>query len=758
MGEYSIIGKRVPRVDGILKVTGRAEFTDDISLPRMLYGKILRSPYPHAKILNVDKSRAENLPGVKAVITCRDIGEIRYGRRGFKDKYILALDRVRYVGDEVAAIAAIDEDTAEEALELIRVDYEPLPAVFDPEEAMRNDAPRIHDHVERNICGKTEFEIGNLNAGFKESDYIREDMFFTQATNHAAIELHAIIADFDPSGKLKIWGATQSPFTWSVQLSQTLRIPESDIRVVNPYVGGGFGGKVDMMSYGFCAVLLSKIVERPVKIVLNREEVFSATRQRHPMKIYLKTGVKKDGTLIATECRLIADGGAYAPAGIITIYLSGAFLSSVYRIPNLKYEGYRIYTNNPIRFAQRGHGNPQPRFAFESQLDTIAEELNIDPLYIRNKNSIQKGDRILGDMEIKSCALKECIERSGEEIGWKDKKGKLPKGKGIGIGCSSFVSGVLVPPYSYSGAIIKVNVDGRVTLLTGITDVGQGSDTIMSQIVADELGVSFKDVKIISGDTGVTPAHPGSFSNRGTLWAGNAVRYAALDVKKQIFERVADRLEANIEDLEAKDGWIYVKGSTDRGISFKDAIRTIFLAKEGRPIMGRGYYRPDIDLVNFETGEGKITPAYSFDAQTSEVDVDLETGVVKILNIISANDCGIPINPMAIEGQVEGAISMGEGQVLFEELIWDKGYILNPSFLGYRIPTSLDIPDMKTVIIESKDETLPLGAKTSEGTVVSVIPSIANALYNATGVRIKKLPITPESILKELEKKIKDVK
>jgi 4-hydroxybenzoyl-CoA reductase subunit alpha len=758
MEEYNLIGKRLPRVDGIPKVTGEGAFTDDMSLPGMLYGKILSSPYPHAKILNIDISKALRVKGVKGIITGKNTLGLKYGIFEIPEfpanHQILAVDKVRYIGDEVAAVAAIDEDIAEEALELIKIDYEPLPAVFDPEEAMKDDAPKVHEDVNNNICTHISWEFGDLERGFKEADHIREDRFITKAISHCQIEPHAALANFDLSGKLTVWSATQSPYMQCVQLAKVLGMPESKVRVINPYVGGGFGGKVELMSYVSCAALLSKIIQKPVKIRLTREEVFTATRQKHPMIVDLKTGIKKDGRIVASKMKIIADGGAYTSTGPIAIFASGAFWVTLYKIPNVKYDGYRVFTNKPVRGARRGHGGPQPRFAAESQIDMLAEDLSMDAVEIRLKNALNPGDILPNRTVVTSCGLSDCIKEVARNMDFKKNDGKFPKSRGKGIGCSSFASGMLIPPHNISGALAKVQIDGGVTLLVGISEIGQGSDTIMSQIMADELGIGIEDIRITSGDTEITPPHAGSYSNRGTLWAGNAVKVAARDVKKQIFEVAASLLEANIEDLEAKDRRIYVKGSPGKGLSFKEVVAVSFLRENGNPILARGFYRPNIDIVDFKTGEGRFSPGYSFDTQGIEVEVDRGTGEVKILNMIIAHDCGIAINPMSVEGQIEGAtISMGGGEALFEEVIMEDGALLNPLFLTYRIPTSMEMPNIKSFLIEAIDPNLPLGAKTSEGTLVSTCAAVANAIYNATGVRIKDLPITPEKILRELEKK-----
>ena len=413
-----------------------------------------------------------------------------------------------------------------------------------------------------------------------------------------------------------------------------------------------------------------------------------------------------------------------------------------------------MYTNKPIRGAQRGHGAVQTRFAFDSQLDMIAEELEMDPMEIRLKNAVRSGDVTPNRFKIRGCGLTETIEKSCEMAGWKKKRGKMSGNRGIGMCCGTFISGMLVPPDTSSGAFVKVHEDGGVTLLTGIPEIGQGSDTVTSQIVADELGIALEDVKVVSGDTEITPPHAGSYSSRGTLWAGKAVKAAASDAKRQLFEVVAKELEANPEDFEARDRRIYVKGSPERGMSFKDAVLASYMSKEGNPILGRGYYRPDIDLVNFETGEGNFSPDYSFGTQIAEVEVDKETGKVKLLRMTVGHDVGLAINPMAVEGQTEGSISMGQGQVLYEEVILEKGRVFNPSFLTYGLPTSMETADIKSILVQSGDPDDPFAPKEAgEGMQVPTPAAIANAVYDAIGVRIKDLPITPEKILKALEEK-----
>ncbi len=773
---YSVIGKSKPRVDGIAKVTGEARYTDDLVFPGMLWGKILQSPYPHARIVHIDTRRAERLPGVRAVVTGKDTPGIAYGvidvaryappgvggEEAYfypNDKHPLAMEKVRYVGDEVAAVAAVDEDTAQEALGLIEVEYEPLPHVFDPVKAMDEGAPRIHDFAERNICNKIYWDFGEVEKGFAQADLVREDSFATAATIHAPLEPRACVASFEQSGKLTVWCNAQAPYMRRQMLSKAFDMPESQIRVLTPRVGGGFGGRNCFCEPDFQAALLSRITKKPVKIIYTREEECTIATCRHPMIIELKTGAKKDGRLTAIQCKIIADGGAYTITGPIVMYLAGAFLVTCYRLPNVRFEGYRVFTNKMRSGPQRGHGAVQPRFAAESQLDMIAEDLGIDPVEIRLKNSLLPGDTTANKFKVMTCGLKECIKAAAEKTQWYKKRKSLPPNRGIGISVGAFISGMAVPPHIASGAHVKFHEDGAVTLLTGVTDIGQGSDTVLAQIVADELGVRFEDIRVISSDTELTPVHAGSYSSRGTYWAGKATKAAAADAKQQLFAVAANLLEANPEDLIAKDRFIFVTGTPERKIPIRDVILASMMAGNGNPIMGRGFYRPPIDYVNFETGEGNVTPAYSFESQIAEVEVNPETGKVRLLKMTVAHDTGIVINPMAVEGQIEGSVSMGMGQVLFEESIRQNGLIQNPSFVDYGLHTAMDMADVESIFIDTENPDDPFEPKEAgEGTQVATPSAIANAIYSAIGVRIKELPITPEKILKALEEKKKSTK
>ncbi|HMK76426.1 MAG TPA: xanthine dehydrogenase family protein molybdopterin-binding subunit [Thermodesulfobacteriota bacterium] len=773
MEELSFVGKRVPRKDGTEKATGKALYTVDMVLPGMLWGKILRSPYPHAKILRIDTSRAERLPGVKAVLTGKDTLGIKHGfvetPRYAPDQYPLAMDRVRYIGEEVAAVAAIDEYVAEEALNLIQVDYEELPAVFDPEEAMKPEAPEIHpSHPKvkepyKNIGGKTESGWGNVEKGFAESFLVREDRFDGQLRTHCYMEPQATLASFDFSGKLNVWTSSQGPFIKRAKLATTLGLPFSNVRVLKAYVGGAYGGKVDLFSHEFCASLLSIKAQRPVKIVCTREEVFEAARHGQPIFVELKTGVKKDGTLVAQQVRVINNSGGYRGSGVVVIFLCWGFVMLCYRIPNLKYEGYSVYTNNPVRAPQRGHGAPNLRFAVESQMDMIAEELGIDPVEIRLKNARQKGDILPNQDPVRNCGLVECIEKVAGTTQFKEKYGRnrsLPKGKirkGIGMGVSSYFSGSLIYPNA-SAAIVKLNDDGTVSLITGALDIGQGAETILSQIVAEELGVSMEDIRVVAADTETTPVDIGSWISGGAYVSGNAVKLAASDARRQLFEVAAQELEANPEDLVVKNREISVKDSPGRSISFTQAVAASIAKRRGNPIIGQGHYRTMKDVPahpSLATTKGRWSDNYAFDAQVAEVEVDMETGQVKLVKATTAHDCGFPINPLIVEGQIDGQVSMAQGHALWEEVLMEKGETLTTSFLDYKIPCAKDMVESYYVdiITERYEKDIPYHTKeVGEGYVSGMVAAIANAVYDATGVRVKTLPILPEKILLGLRK------
>jgi 4-hydroxybenzoyl-CoA reductase subunit alpha len=773
MTELDFVGKRVLRKDGPAKVSGRAVYTVDIQMRNMLVGRILRSPYPHAKILNIDTSRALRVSGVKGIITGQDTLGIKHGfvetPRYPPDQYPLAMDRVRYVGEEIAAVAATDPYAAEDALNLIRVEYEPLPEVFDPIEAMDPDAPEIHPtHPKvkgpnKNIGGKTESGWGDIETGFGKCDYVREDRFESHLRTHGYLEPQATVAGYEPDGKLNVWTSSMGPFIKRAKLARTLGLPFSSVRVQKAYVGGAFGGKIDLFSHEFCAALLSMKTYRPVKIEATREEVFIAYRHGQPLIVEVKTGVKKDGTLIAQELRTINNCGAYRGSGVVVIFLSWGFAMLPYRIPHFKYEGYAIYTNNPVRAPQRGHGAPQLRYALESQLDIIADELGIDPVELRLKNARESGEQLPNGDNVHNCGLKECIIRVAEHTKFKEKYGRSrsapaisgPIRRGIGIGVSSYFSGSLIYPNS-SSVVVKMNDDGTATLLTGALDIGQGAETILCQIVAEELKIPVEEIQVIAADTETTPVDLGSWISGSAYVTGNATRMAASEVRKKILDIAAEKMEASVKDLVITDKSVHVVGSPEKKITYEQLISASIQKRRGDPIIGEGHWRTMRDEPfhpSLATTKGRWSENYAFDAQVAEVEVDTETGRVRLARAVTAHDCGFPINPLLVEGQIDGQVSMALGHAFMEEVLMEKGRTLNPSWLDYRMPTIHNMAQSEhiDVITESYEIGRPYRTKeVGEGYVSAILAAIANAIYDAVGVRLYSTPFTPEKILRGL--------
>lgn len=775
MSGLDYVGKRILRKDGPRKVTGQATYTVDIRPKGLLAGRILRSPHPHARILNIDTSRALGLAGVRAVITAKDAPGIKHGfvetPRYPADQWPLATERVRYVGEEIAAVAAVDSHVAAEALSLIRVDYEPLPAVFEPEEAMGTNAPEIHPRHPKitdpfsNIAGKTESGWGDVAEGFARSDYVREDRFQSHLRTHGYLEPQVTVADFESSGKLNVWTSSQGPFIKRAKLARTLGLSQAAVRIQHAYVGGAFGGKIDLFSHEFCAAVLSLKSGRPVKIEASRDEIFSAYRHGQPLIVDLKTGVKKDGTLLAQQIRVINNCGAYRGSGVVVIFLSWGFAMLPYRLPSLKYEGFAVYTNNPVRAPQRGHGAPQIRFAVDSQLDMIAAELGMDPIAIRLKNARQSGESLPNGDNVHNCGLSQCIQKAAEHTGFEKKYGRSrsaakPKDmlrRGIGIGVSSYFSGSLIYPNS-SSVVVKMNDDGSATLLTGALDIGQGAETILCQIVAEELKIPMDEIEIVAADTETTPVDIGSWISGNAYVTGNAARVAATEVRKKLLELAAQELEANPNDLVVENKSIYVAGSPERRLPYGQLISAGIRKRRGDPLIGEGHWRTMRDEPfhpSLVTTKGRWSENYAFDAQVAEVEVDTETGIVRLLRAVTAHDCGFPINPLLVEGQIDGQVSMALGHAFMEEVCMESGRTLNPSFLEYRMPTihQTAVSEHIDVITESYQKDRPFRTKeVGEGYVSAILAAIANAIFDAVGVRLFETPFTPEKILKGLGK------
>src|SRR5947209_9586555 len=742
----SHIGKRSLKYEWHAKLTGAAQYTDDLKLPRMIFGRLLRSPHPHACILRLDTSRAEALPGVHAVVTGKDF-PIKFGiLPSSQDESALALDRVRYVGEAVAAVAAVDEWTAEEACNLIEVMYEPLPPIMSIEDALDPDSIKLHEWTRQaNIQKSVELEFGDLEQGFGEADYIREDEFFFEGNTHVPMENHAVLANWEPNGKVTVWSSTQTPHYLHRELSRALELPPSRIRVIVPPVGGGFGGKREAFSHEVVAPALSRKSGRPVLIALSREEVFYCHRGRHPVKMWIRTGVKSDGSITAMHFRSTLDGGAYGSYGIATTYYTGALNTLPYTVPCYRFEGRRVFTNKPPCGPKRGHGTVQPRFAIECQLDKIAEALDLDPADMRRRNSVGPNTWTVNHLRVTSCGLREAIDVAVERSGWREKAGKLPPGRGIGLAASTYLSGAGLPiywnPMPHSGAQIKVDRGGGVTVYCGTSDIGQDSDSMLASIVAEALGVDVLDIRLVTGDTDLAPVDLGSYSSRVTFMAGNAAKEAADRMKNLVFAAAAAVLDVPVDKLGAAGGVIYSLEDTARQITFAEAAQRA--EAECGPLATVGSYTPPKLAGDFKGSGVGPSPAYTFTCVVAEVEVDQESGILEVRKLTCGHDLGRALNPVVCEGQIEGGMYMGFGETVIEEQVFRKGLHKQPSLLEYKIPTSLDVPELEANIVESLDAEGPFGAKeVGQGPLAPVVPAIANAVYDATGIRFDSSPVT----------------
>jgi 4-hydroxybenzoyl-CoA reductase subunit alpha len=756
----SLIGKSVAMTDAPLKTTGIGKYTDDLSVPGMLYGMVLHSPHAHARIKAIRTGRAEALPGVKAVITGADAptpyGVLPIGH----DECCLTVDKVRYVGDNVAAVAATSREIAEEALKLIEVDYEVLPAWFDPLESMKAASGWIHDGKPNNIEKEYHHEFGSPEAAIAASPFVREDRYYAGEINHAAMEPHSTLAIWEPDNRLTVYSSTQVPYYLHRTLAEVCEMPMSQIRVIKPLVGGGFGGKSEVIPLEITAGVLAKKARQPVKITYTREEVFYAHRGRPITYVDLKMGLSRDGKIEGVIARVVQDGGAYCGYGPVTVLYSGALLGAIYDIPNVRYDGFRVLTNKPACGAMRGHGTVNVRFAFESLLDDLAHDARIDPAEVRRRNLLKAPCITVNGLRVTSYGLPECIEKVVEKSGWNEKSGKLPYGRGVGFACSHYVSGAANPVVRsnmpHTTIHLKIDRDAGVTIFSGASEIGQGSDTMQVQMVAETLGVRMDRVKIIAADTELTPVDLGSYSSRVTFMAGNACITAAKNMREQIYTAVAKRLGCDAADLEPRGEEIVCAKNPSLKMTF-DAAVVAAIDFHGSLVASGAYTPPEESRGGKFKGAGVgPSPSYSYSAQVIEVSVDTETGHVQVHRIVAAHDCGRALNPLTVEGQVIGSVYMGLGQALQEEMVWRNGRLMNPTFLDYRIPATLDTPHIDCIIVESNDPEGPFGAKEAgEGSLAATIPAVANAIYDAVGVRITSLPITPEKVLAALQAKKK---
>jgi len=765
--DLKVIGKPFRKVDARAKCTGQTRFADDIVLPRMLYCKILRSHEPHAIIKNIDTSKASALPGVIAVLTGKDL-PIPYGILPVsQDEHALCVDKVRFIGDPVAAVAAIDEDVAFDAMNLIEVEYERLQTISSIEEAVMIDEPRIHDYGDGgNIHKKVSLEFGDVEQGFAEADLIREDIFFYEGSTHLPMEQHAAVAHFDSDNKLTLWSSTQTPHYVHRALAKVLEIPASHIRVIATPNGGGFGGKSDPFNHEVVVSKLSMITGRPVKVTLTREEVFYCHRGRHPVLMQVKTGVKKDGSITGMHFQSFLDGGGYGSYGVASTFYTGALQTVTYEIPRYKFEGVRCFTNKPPCGPKRGHGTPQPRYALEVQLDKIAEQLKLDPAWIRRQHLVKPYSVTANYLRIGSMGLGECLDKVVAGSDWKNKfsnwdqaNRKLPYGKGVGIACSSYICGAGLPIYwnsmPQSGVQLRLDRQGGVCVMCGSIDIGQGSDSILAYIVAEVLGIDPFDIRVLTADTDLTPVDLGSYSSRVTLMTGNAAIQAAERARELLVMAVAEKLGVPIENISLAERRVFDVENPEVGVSFAEAV---VLAESRFGTIGTvGSYSPPPSPGKYKGAGVGPSPAYSYSAAVAEVDVDPSTGIVIVERIWIAHDIGQSINPVLVMGQIEGSVYMGLGEILMEEMVYrgNRNVVHKfPSMLEYKSPTTLEMCDVTTYLIEDPDPNGPFGAKeVGQGPLLPVPPAVANAVYDAVGVRIDEVPITPEKVLKALREK-----
>ncbi len=755
--EYTAVGKSVTRLDARDKVRGTATYIVDMKFAGMLHGKVLRSKYPHARIVSIDTRRAKELAGVMAVITGADMQSYLHGE-SLHDEPFLAQGKVRYRGEAVAAVAAVDEETAEAALDLIVVEYEELPAVFAPAEAMQPGAPLLHERLGEyyhppvinpqpgtNICNFTQVHKGDIEQGFREADYIYEDTFTTQMTQHATLEPHAAVCMVTPEGKVTLWGNNDSPYRARREIAVALKLPLNHVRVVGAaYIGGNFGGKGGLKAEAPAIALAWNLRGRPIRVVYTREEEFCSTVVRHPTVITLKTGVKKDGAIVARKTTCLWDTGAYAEKGPTVSRMGGASSAGVYDIPHVSIDSYCVYTNNQVAGALRGYSGPQTAWAYESQMDMIAQRLGLDPVQIRLKNAYDEGSVHTGGQVLHDVTLKACLSKVAEVMEWEKPSTAPYRGRGIAFG-ERFIK----TPFA-SAAFLKVNEDGTVDLISSTHEVGQGSETTLCQIAAEELGVPLASVSKAAPDTAFTPFDESTTSSRSTFHMGNAVKLAARDARDQLLQMASGQMQAPLEELTIRDGQVQVLGRPETATPIAQVLRKRYGASGS--VLGRGFYFPEGLAPEGEYFTFNCV-YWMYCAQGAEVEVDPQTGQVTVLRIVAAHDTGTAINPKSCLEQIAGSLSFGLGFTFYEDLIREKGETTNPSFLSYKIPTTLDMVPITAHLVEPYFAPGPFGAKSiGEPASVPTAPAIANAIANAIGVRIHDLPITPDKILAALKK------
>ncbi|MCF8476389.1 MAG: 4-hydroxybenzoyl-CoA reductase subunit alpha [Pseudolabrys sp.] len=746
----------VPLIDGIEKVTGRARYTADLDHADALVGRIFRSPVSHGDILRLDVSKARALDGVVAVVTGDDCPHT-YGVLPIAmNEYPLARSRVRYRGEPVAAVAAIDAETAERALGLIELDVKELPAYYTSEAARDPGAILLHDNKPGNIERDVHHQFGDVDQGFGAADLVREETFSCAEINHAQIEPHATLAEYDPAtDRLTVQTVSQVGYYLHLMIAECLEMDSSRIRMIKPFIGGGFGARVEALNFEIVNALLARACAGKVMMQLTREETFITHRARPQTDIRLKLGMSKNGRMTACECEVVQRGGAYAGYGIITILYAGALLHGLYDIPAVKYDGYRVYANLPPCGAMRGHGSVDMRHAFECLVDRMARELGLDPFAVRRANLLQAPTRTMNDLVVNSYGLDECLDRVERASGWRERIGKLPPGKGLGMACSHYVSGAAKPIHRtgepHAVVNIKLDFDGGVTALTGAAEIGQGSSTMVAIAVAETLDISLNRVRVIAGDTALTPKDNGAYSSRITFMVGNAAIDAAKRLKAVLVAAAARKLEAQPEDIECVGEMFRVGRGDQSGLSFADVVAAALVDEGAITVKGTFTCPPEFHGGKHRGGAVGSTMGFSYAAQVVEVSVDDATGLITVDKVWVALDCGHAINPLAVQGQIQGSVWMGMGQAMCEETYYLDGLPAHASLLEYRMPTIMDSPPIETHIVESHDPYGPFGAKeASEGALAGFPPAVVNAIANAIGIDLDVLPVTPDRVMDAL--------
>ena len=760
-----VIGKARRRVDGRAKVTGQTRFADDVMLPRMVHCKLLRSPVPHARIVRIDTTRAASQPGVHLVLT-GDSFPISYGVLPVShDEHALCPDKVRFVGDPVAAVIARDEATAAEAVHLIDVEYEPLRTYASPDDSLAHAEPRIHEYGDTgNVHKAVSLQFGDVDTAIAGADHVFDDVFFFEGSTHLPIEQHATVAAKDPDGKLVVWSSTQTPHYLHRALAKALQMPAAHIRVIATPNGGGFGGKSDPFNHEVVVARAALLLDRPVKICLTREEVFYCHRGRHPVLMRFRTGVTKDGRITGVDLQTLLDGGAYGSYGVASTFYTGALQTVTYDIPTYRFRGCRVFTNKPPCGPKRGHGTPQGRFGQEVQLDKIAERLRMDPAELRLRIIAPPNSLTANYLRIGTIGLAECVHRVVERSGWREKFRQLPLGRGLGLACSSYLSGAGLPinwnDLPHSGVQLKLDRSGGVTAFCGATEIGQGSDDVLVAAVAEVLGIDPFDIRAVTGDTDLTPVDLGSYSSRVTLMMGNAAIEAATRARELLAQAVSRKLDIPVERVRFQERRVFDGDAPERGVSFQEAVCNA--EAQFGTIGTTGSYTPPKSAAKFKGGGVGPSPTYSYTAAVVEVDVDPATGWIVVPTVWIAHDIGRSLNPTLVRGQVEGSVYMGLGEALMEEQAFRRlpprlsNALVHkfPSMLEYKSPTFLEMPEVHTDLVESMDPAGPFGAKeVGQGPLLPIMPALANAVYDAVGVRIDEVPVTPEKILKALLQK-----